>query len=221
MITMNDLVAGRLLVDRGLTKPELVREGLRQCHSASGPSLLEHLSRTGRIPPASVQPIAEAVRRYGLLRTEAIYLALLRERRAVPEDWITRARSRQRDEDYSRRLGELLVQAGCLTPEQDEFLRRQCYESSLKSAGETIQREAGESFQRFPASFPLELSEGVTLDHTRRYRATGIVGSTEMARILDMSASPAPAGGERLQRLRQERQPGRGRGVRRRRRQRQ
>jgi len=141
MISMDDFVAAKLLLDRDIIGAEALRSALRARARPEAPDtkLIDELQAARLLSSEYRDRAAEYVWSYGFNKLEAIYLELLRQRQALTPDLLVDAQRSQQEAQGSdpKRLGELLLERRAITPEQDEFLLKQAY-YSIKSTAESI-----------------------------------------------------------------------------------
>jgi hypothetical protein len=148
MLAMKDLMAARLLVEHGLVPRPLVKQVLQDLADRPQPAeLLTLLSQQQGLSSDRRQQAEAFVARESLLRAEAVYLELLAQKRPLAEDLLSRARERQQQEGYKRRLGELLIQAGALTQPQHDYLLGLAASSLNASERELVAHHRRDGFE--------------------------------------------------------------------------
>ena len=181
MLSMNDLQVGKLLVDHGIVSVDHMRQAFHAFHQTTGGSgkFLTGLKNHGLINEDQQQRAQGYIERESFMRHEAAYLEILKNKNAVNPQWIDKARAHQKDENFARRFGELLVQAGQLTNEQHQFLLKLATESLEHNDKQTIERELAGNFQNFFSSNQQGHDKAVT-----EGRLTGVLSRVEMNEIL-------------------------------------
>lgn len=148
MLVPADIVAGKLLVQLGWVPPQRVRKQLRVTSDEPDTSL-DLVSRLAWNSQLDRQQYA-AIRRYVALfehvRHEAIYLRLL-EQQGLGADEACELIAQVELHAYRRRIGELLVERGRLTPQQHEQLDRRAREKLLREDLRVLRRYEDEDFR--------------------------------------------------------------------------
>lgn len=181
MLSMNDLQVGKLLVDHGIVSVDHMRQAFHAFHQTTGGTgkFLVGLKNHGLIDADQQQRAQSYVERESFMRHEAAYLEILKNKNAVNPQWIDKARAHQKEENFARRFGELLVQAGQLTNEQHQFLQKLATESLEHNDQQTIETELAGNFQTFFS--PNQKGHDAAV---KEGRLTGVLSRVEMTEIL-------------------------------------
>ena len=122
--TFLDLFYAKVVILQGLLDPAGAAAGLRAVDAGQASDLLDLLARTRGLTPEQRARIERVARRCLFLKGESVYLKLLRERGAVPEDRLRGVMWAVRDHASGRdvRMGELLAREGVLAAALDQEL---------------------------------------------------------------------------------------------------
>jgi len=126
MLTTDDVMAGKLVVQLGWASADEVRAELREVDRDPGAArdLINRLTDMGRLDEGQIQLLRHRTGLYEHVRAEAIYLRLLERHASISRDVVAQLIARLEQDAYRRRLGDVLVRKGKLTLEQDEALVR-------------------------------------------------------------------------------------------------
>jgi len=126
MLTTDDVMAGKLVVQLGWASADEVRAELREVDRDPGAArdLINRLTDMGRLDEGQIQLLRHRTGLYEHGRAEAMYLRLLGRHASISRDVVAQLIARLEQDAYRRRLGDVLVRKGKLTLEQDEALVR-------------------------------------------------------------------------------------------------
>ncbi|MDF1660925.1 MAG: serine/threonine-protein kinase [Planctomycetota bacterium] len=199
MLSMNDLQVGKLLVDHGIVSIDHMRQAFHAFHQTTSGTgkFLVGLKNHGLIDADQQQRAQGYIERESFMRHEAAYLEILKNKNAVNPQWIDKARAHQKEENFTRRFGELLVQAKQLSDEQHQFLLKLATESLEHNDRQTIEKELAGNFQNLFNSnkkgHDTAVNEG---------RLTGVLSRVEMTEILSAADKAEDGKLELLQTIR-------------------
>ena len=146
MLTFEDLLAAKVALQMGLVQPEAARQNLMGAIK-SGRTFAQELEAVRAVDPEAAKTIAAHARRCSFLKAESVYLGILRQKGAVDEPTIEKARARQHQESLRSRLGSYLVQDGKLTKDMDQAVLGEARTSFLADNAQVTERYAARNFE--------------------------------------------------------------------------
>jgi len=148
VITTNDVMSGKAIVQLGLSPAEVVRQTLRDLDADPNPGrdLINRLVEAKQLDPRHVETLRHRIALYAHVRAEAVYLRMLERRTKVPKPVVAELISDLERQTYRRRLGDVLVQQRKLSKPQDEVLVRDQAEWVRREDAKIIERYRGQDF---------------------------------------------------------------------------
>ena len=147
MLVPADLIAAKLLVQMGDITPAQARAQLRA--TAADPNteydFVNRLAWELVIEPEQYERIRYFVAKFEYIRQEAMFLHQL-ERRGLAKDAVYSLLARIEREAYRARLGDLLVDLGVLTLEQQQTLERDALAQAQRNDAQVLAHYTGNDF---------------------------------------------------------------------------
>jgi predicted transcriptional regulator len=124
MLTATDIMAAKIVVQLKLASVDQVRAELRASDKepGRGRDVVNRLADRGLIGPKDVELVRHRVALYEHVRSEASYVRSLERMGKVPKLQIAEMIARLEQAAFRKRLGDVLVKEGRLTPDQDAAL---------------------------------------------------------------------------------------------------
>ncbi len=149
MLTATDIMAAKVIVQLGYVPSDDVRAALRALDKepASTRDLVNRLFDAGRLAPKQIEVVRHRVALYEHVRGESSYVrSLERSLRNVSKQTIAELIAGLEKSTFRRRLGEILVKQGKLTPAQDALLVGAEHETMSKDDQRVLDRYRKEDF---------------------------------------------------------------------------
>lgn len=148
MLAMQDFHAAKILVDFNVVEGPTIRDLLLQYSASKNHSqgFLKLCLARQLITDEQFKQAQQYIQKQTFMRAETVYLALLKKKQLVSEEWIEKARQHQAQGQFQQNLGGLLVTAGQLSKQQDQYLRRAAIESIDRSAKPKLDRHIQDQF---------------------------------------------------------------------------
>lgn len=135
-VHFGDVVAARAAIYNG-ANPLEVRKLLLSIDDGAAKELIPALEEGAFLEGKSARQCRQQVDRYLFLRTESVYINLLKQIKGLEPAKIVAARRRQMEESYQNRLGAYLVEVGALSSALDKGIVKRV-QSALDSEHEKI-----------------------------------------------------------------------------------
>ena len=149
MITIDDVIAGKIVSQLGLATSELIRRELTALsQEADSPlDLVNRLTVAGLLHDKSIALVRHRVSLYDHVRAEAAYLRRLEQKSAIPRQTVALFISELERTTYRRRLGDVLVRKGRMRHEDDQKLLRRVRRAMERENERIIARYAEDGFE--------------------------------------------------------------------------
>ncbi len=144
-LTATDVMAGKVLVQLGLAKPNDVRSALRALDTKGGLDLISRFAHHGKVDPAHAETARSRVSLYERVWAEAIYLRGVEKLTGMSP--VAVARLLAETETETLRIGAWLVREGSITEEQDATLRRKQQRRLKKEGSKILERYRQDDFK--------------------------------------------------------------------------
>lgn len=144
----NDVMAAKIAVQLQLVGERDARDILRALDG--GPpgqgDFVNLATRRFSLDPRAIEVVRHRTALYAHVRAEAVYLRLLERELGIGRASVATLLAQLEAQPHRRRLGEVLVRHGKLTPEQDRSLKERALESIRKDDARILERYRREDF---------------------------------------------------------------------------
>jgi hypothetical protein len=149
MLTAADVMAAKVIVQLGFATPDEVRSELRALDKEAGTArdLVNRFTDRGRLVAKQIEVVRHRVALYEHVRSEASYVRSLERWRKVSREVTAELIAGLEETAFRRRLGELLVQQGRLTAQQDAILLDAERDAMRKDDARVLERYRREDFE--------------------------------------------------------------------------
>lgn len=149
MLNITDIVSGKLLLQMGQADPAEVRIVLGEIDRDPDPvfDLINRFHRAKKLDGKKLRRLRAFVALYQHVRSESLFLRRLETRKLVEHDFLVRLLALIESECYRRRIGEVLIGLGKLTPPIDIEITRWVIKRMAKRDKQIIDRYRKEGFR--------------------------------------------------------------------------
>lgn len=149
MLTILDVMAGKLTVQMGLSSAPRIRGVLKDVVKDldSTQDLLNRLHREGVMNADQVRTVRSFVALYKHVRSESIYVRIVEKKKIVEREILMRLIALLEAEWYRRRLGDVLIDLGQISEEEDNKVVRRVMRQVKKQDDQILDRYLSENFK--------------------------------------------------------------------------